>query len=80
MTLTTQGQGADWAADIGSGPNDLVWDVGDWATDIPGTVSAGVPAGTLGRRFKIVAAANPTGDYRPTGIEMVAYLLPDKEY
>lgn len=80
LTLTTTGTGADWAPDIGSGPNDLEWDVGDWASDLPNTIAGGVQTGTIGRRFKIIATANPVGDHRPSGIEMVATLLPDKEY
>jgi hypothetical protein len=80
LSLTLSGQGADWAPDSGSGTNDLEWDIGNWTGDIPSTIAAGVPAGTIGRRFKITAVANPTGDFRPTGIEMVATLLPDKEY
>jgi hypothetical protein len=80
LNLNTAGVGADWALPSGSLPNDLEWDVGDWASDAPGTVSSGVPAGTLGRRFKMVVSSNPIGDFRPSGIEMVAVLLPDKEY
>lgn len=80
LNLTTVGQGADWAPDIGSGTNDLEWDVGDWAGSVPTTVAGGVRAGTLGRRFKIIITANPTGDHRPTGLEAIAILLPDREY
>lgn len=81
IALATVGQGADWAEDApASNPNDLEWDVGDWATDSPTTVVGGVPSGTIARRFKITASTSPTGDYRPTGLELVAVLLPDKEY
>lgn len=80
LTLRTVGQGADWAADSGSNPNDLEWDVGDWASDAPTTVAAGVRPGTIARRFKFTATAQPSGDHRPTGLEAIAVLLPDKEY
>jgi len=80
LSLITSGTGADWAPDVGSGTNDLEWDVGDWAADAPVTIVGGIQAGTLGRRFKITASANAAGDFRPSGIEMVAILLPDREY
>jgi hypothetical protein len=74
------GTGKDWAADVGSNPNDLEWDVGDWASAAPTGSNSGVRGGTLGRRFKLTLSSTPDGDYRPTGIELVAVLLPDKEY
>jgi hypothetical protein len=80
LTLATTGAGANWGPDSGSGTNDLEWDTGDWALDSPTTVAAGVKMGTVGRRFKLNVTASPTGDYRPSGIELVAVLLPDKEY
>jgi hypothetical protein len=80
VSLIASGSGADWAPDSGSGTNDLEWDVGDWAAEGPTTGVSGVPAGTLGRRFKIVGTASVSGDHRPSGIEMVATLLPDREY
>jgi hypothetical protein len=80
LLMPTTGTGAEWAMDVGSGPNDLDWDLDDWAQDAPGTVSQGCPAGTIGRRFKLTVTAEPTGDFRPSGMELVAVLLPDKEY
>ena len=80
VAMPTTGTGFDWAPAVGSGANDLVWDVGDWAGDAPGTVAAGIQAGTIGRRFKLVVTSSPTGDFRPSGMEMVLTLLPDKEY
>lgn len=80
IIMPTTGTGSDWAPNTGGGTNDLDWDVDDWAGSAPGTVAAGVPAGTIGRRFKLTVTAEPTGDHRPSGMEMVAVLLPDKEY
>jgi hypothetical protein len=80
FSIETVGGGADWAPDTGSGPNDLEWDVGDWAFDEPTTAAYGIPLGTIGRRFKITVSAVPTGEHRPTGMELVGTLLPDKEY
>lgn len=80
LTLATTGAGANWSPDSGSGTNDLEWDTGDWAPDSPTTVAGGIRAGTIGRRFKLNVSASPNGDYRPSGIELVAVLLPDKEY
>jgi len=78
--LTVVGSGPEWAPESGDGANDLVWDSGNWSGSVPATVASGVPAGTLGRRFKITVAASATGDFRPSAIEAVAILLPDKEY
>jgi len=80
VSLISGGQGNSWAADSGDDPDDLIWDVGEWATDAPATSPNGVPAGTLGRRFKFTAAAEVGADYRPSGFEAIAVLLPDKEY
>lgn len=80
LALTTAPGGSNWAPDVGSGTDDLDWDLDDWAGDAPTTVAAGVQAGTIGRRFKITVTAKPNGDFRPSGLEMVAVLLPDKEY
>lgn len=80
VSMPTTGSGADWALEGSPASNDLEWDVGDWAAEAPGTVAAGLPAGTIGRRFKLTMTANPAGDFRPSGIELVATLLPDKEY
>lgn len=80
VALTSVGQGADWAADVDSNPDALEWDVGDWATNAPATVPAGVDAGTIGKRFKLTITGDAAGEHRPTGIEMVAVLLPDREY
>ena len=79
LNLTTSTQGKNWAADTVSDPDDLTWDVDDWAADAPATVASGVPFGTTARRFKFTVSASPTGDFRPTGLENVAVLLPDKE-
>lgn len=78
--MTAAGEGNDWAPDSGSNPNDLEWDVGDWAADAPTTSVSGAPQGTIGKRFKFVVTANASGDSRPSGLEAVAVLLPDKEY
>lgn len=81
VTLSAQsGAGKDWAEASGSNPNDLEWDVGDWASDSPTSSSSGVQAGTFGRRLKLILSSTPDRDYVPTGIEMRATLLPDKEY
>jgi len=77
---TASGIGNDWAEDAASNPNDLEWDVGDWASVSPTGSASGVRGGTIGRRFKLTLFSTPSGDYRPTGIELVAALLPDKEY
>ena len=74
------GAGLNWSVDAGSIPDDLEWDDGDWASDSPTGSHSGVPAGTFGRRIKLKLTSTPEGDYVPTGIELVAVLLPDKEY
>lgn len=80
IIMPTTGTGSNWAPDVGTGVDDLEWDIDDWGGDAPGTVAAGVQRGTLGRRFKLIVTAEPTGDFRPSGMELVATLLPDKEY
>lgn len=80
IAMPVSGTGSDWAPNVGSATNDLDWDLDDWAGDAPGTVSAGLPLGTIGRRFKLTVTASPNGDFRPSGLELVATLLPDKEY
>ena len=80
IPLNTVGQGADWAPDVGSGSNDLEWDVGDWALDVPSTAVSGVQAGTIAKRYKFTASSVPTGDLRISSFEATAVLLPDMEY
>jgi len=80
LQLLLAGSGNDWAADVGSNPNDLEWDVGDWAADGPVTVVAGVPFGTLGRRFRLNLAAQVAADLTLTAFDLDCLLLPDREY
>jgi len=58
----------------------FLWGTGKWASGSPTYASSGVPAGTFGRRIKLTLSSTPATDYVPTGVELVATLLPDKEY
>jgi hypothetical protein len=64
--------GARWGA--------FNWGAGTWARKSPTGSSSGVPAGTFGRRIKLTISSTPDADYVPTGIDLGATLLPDKEY
>lgn len=64
---------------IGDNWDEFNWDEGDWSGEAPGVVASGVPLGTIGRRFKFKLDADCAGDHRPTSLEVIGTLLPDKE-
>lgn len=70
-TIRAQGGGKDWCEDVATYPDDLEWDVGDWAADdqIEGTPIP-IPNGMLGKRFSVILSASGS---ETTGIRGVVF-------
>lgn len=78
VSLLLASAGAEWAGSVAE-PEDLIWGVSDWAGSTPATAASGVQMGTTGRRFKLTITGQTAGDCKPSAIEGVGTLLPDKE-
>ena len=59
--VRARASGKDWCEDVAVHPDDLEWDVGDWAEDENvGGEPTGIPGGMLGKRFKLTASGITT--------------------
>lgn len=72
--------GKDWCEDVTPHPNDLEWDVGDWAEDEQlASTPTGIPGGMLGKRFKVTASAVTIEQSGLRGIAFHGSTRPEKK-
>jgi len=72
------GAGQDWAEDSAVHPNDLEWDVGDWAPEGNTPVTVGLPQGSLAQRYSLRVSSGARAPVTFSGHEILGTKLPGR--
>jgi len=72
--------GKDWCEDVATHPDDLEWDVGDWAVDENvASTPTGIPGGMLSKRFRVSMSASTTEQSGVRGLVLHGSTRPERK-
>lgn len=79
FTADSRSSGKDWCEDVATHPDDLEWDVGDWAEDEQvGSGVSGIPGGMLGTRFKLKISGQTAEESGVRGVTIDGFWRPER--